>query len=58
MVKKNFWFITLCALLVISANVGLNVFLRIALFANAVVILIDVVERLRGLRNGSREKKD
>ena len=58
MVKRNFWFISLCALFIISLCVGFNIFLRIALFANGIVILIDVIKRWRELRNGDGKKKD
>ena len=54
--SKNFWFITLCALLIISSYIGLNVFMRIAIGANAVVILADVIMDIRRLRNGNEAK--
>ena len=52
MSEKNFWFISLCALLIISANTEMNVFMRIALGANAIVVLIDVIKEMREIRNG------
>ena len=58
MVEKNFWFITLCALLIISAYIGLNIFLRIAIAANAVVILSEVVMDIRRFSNGRKKEKN
>lgn len=55
--KNDFWVISLIALMVISAVVGLNLPLRIALTANAVVVLIDIVNRIRRIKNG-RDKKE
>ena len=57
-VEKNFWFITLCALLIISAYTGLNIFLRIAIAANAVVILSEVVMDIRRFSNGRKKEKN
>ena len=55
---NNFWFISLCALMIIAANVGLSIPLRIALAANAVIILLDVFKRARRLYNErSKEEK-
>lgn len=48
---NNFWFISLCALMIISANIGLSIPLRIALAANAVIILLDVIKGVRRLSN-------
>lgn len=57
MCKNDFWVISLIALMVISAVVGLNLPLRIALTANAIVVLIDVINRIRRIKNG-RDKKE
>lgn len=57
-IEKNFWFITLCALLIISSYTGLNIFLRIAIGANAVIILADVIKQIRGFRNGRNETEN
>ena len=54
---NNFWFISLCALMIISANVGLTIPLRIALAANAVIILVDVFKKARRLYN-ERSKEE
>ena len=44
MKKSNFWFLTLCALLVIAGVNGWNLPLRIAAAANALVVLMDVTK--------------
>lgn len=55
MAKNNFWFISLCVLLLISVCTGLNVYLRIAIGLNAVVILLDIIKRIK-VNNGGKEK--
>lgn len=57
-VKNNFWIITLCVLLILSANIGLSVPLRVAIVANALVILIDVFRGARRLYNERHKKKN
>ena len=42
MLKKGFWFLSLCALLLIAGAKGWNTPLRIAVIANAVVVLLEV----------------
>lgn len=42
MKKSNFWFLTLCALLVIADVNCWSLTLRIAAVANALVVLMDV----------------
>lgn len=42
MVKNNFWMLTLCALLLIAGATGWSIPIRVAVAANAVVILLDV----------------
>lgn len=42
MVTKNFWTLTLCALLLIASATGWSVSLRVAVIANAAVVLIEV----------------
>lgn len=54
MLNKNFWILTLCALLIISICTGLDIFLRIALGANGLIILADVIISVRRL---VKEKK-
>lgn len=54
---KNFWFITLCVLLIFAAVFGLNFPLRVAIGANAILILMDVIRQIRRLYNGKTEKE-
>ena len=42
MKKSNFWTLTLCALLLIASATGWSIPLRIAVAANAAVVLIEV----------------
>lgn len=55
---KNFWFITLCALLIIAASIGLNIPLRIAIIANAILISIDIIKQIWRFYNGTTKKKN
>ncbi len=54
MSKQNFWFVTLCALLIVSFHVGLILPLRIAIAANAVVIILDIIQQIRGRINAGK----
>lgn len=58
MAANNFWFITLCVFLLLSANIGLTVPLRIAIAANAIVILIDILKAARRLYNEQHKKEN
>lgn len=53
--KNDFWFINLCVLLILSVRVGLNPWLRIAIGANAVIILSDVIKDIRRIIDGRKE---
>ncbi len=55
---KKFWFVSLCALLIIASAVGWNIPIRIAVGANAVVILINIVKCIREVCNGRKEKEN
>ena len=55
MKKSSFWFLTLCALLVIAGVNGWNLPLRIAAVANALVVLMDVARSARMLFKNSEE---
>ncbi len=57
MFNKNFWLITLCALLIISIYTGLNIFSRIALGANGLIILADVIISVRRLAKDKKCKE-
>ena len=48
---NKFWYISAVALVIISASIGLSIPLRIALAANAVIILIDVIKGVRRLHH-------
>ena len=52
---SNFWFLTLCALLVIAGVNGWNLPLRIAAVANALVVLMDVVRSAWALLKSTEE---
>ena len=43
---KNFWFVTLCALLIAASVLGMSLPLRVAIGANAVLILVFIVRSL------------
>lgn len=47
MKKSIFWYLTLCAFLVIAGVNGWSAWLRVAVIANAIVVLLDVVRRVR-----------
>jgi len=40
-VKNNFWILTLCALLLIGSATGWSIPIRVAVAANAVLVLIE-----------------
>ena len=52
MKKSFFWYLTLCALLIIASVNGWSVWYRIAIGANALVVLLDVVRKIRALSKG------
>lgn len=56
--KNNFWILSLCAFLLIAANIGLSVPLRAAIAANAAVIILDVIKQARRLSDAGNEKED
>ena len=51
MKTARFWFMSLCCLLIIAAANGLNMPLRIAIIANAIVVLMKVGKQLHGLKS-------
>lgn len=55
---KNFWFISLCALLIIASFVDWIIPIRVAVAANAIVILFDVIRDARRLLNGTAKTKN
>ena len=44
MKNNNFWFVSLVALLVIANSTGWSIYSRIAVAANAVVVLMEVAK--------------
>lgn len=57
--KKNyFWYFSLCALFIIASVHGWDIFLRIAVSANSVVVLLDIWEQIKSKPNtGKKEYK-
>lgn len=55
MKKSNFWYLTLCALLVIASVYGWALSLRIAAVANALVVLMDVARSVWALSKNPEE---
>ena len=51
MKTARFWFISLCGLMAIAATTGLNIPLRFAIIANAIVVLLEVGKQLHGLKS-------
>lgn len=54
MVKNNFWFLSLCALCIIATATEWSVPLRVAVAANALLVLIDVVRGVKNLITSTR----
>ena len=52
MKNSDFWFLTLCTLLIIAGVIGWSIPLRIAVVANALAVLLDVVRSTRANRAG------
>ena len=55
---NKIWLVTLCALLILVALFGLSIPLRIAIGANAILILADAIKRIFGGKNGRTEAKN
>ncbi len=51
--NDSFLFITLIALFVIAENTGWNIFMRIAVAANAVIVLAFAIKRFIGIKNNA-----
>lgn len=45
MKKDDFWFISLCVLFIFGFVLNWNIYIRIAVIANAIVVLINVLWR-------------
>ena len=48
MKKSIFWYLTLCTLLISASVNGWDVFLGIAVVSNAILVIMDIVEKLHG----------
>ncbi len=55
MKKSNFWMFTLCTLLIIAVLGNWSIPLRIAVVANALVVLIDVIKQAYDLLKHTEE---
>lgn len=49
---KDFWFISMVALLTIAVAAGWPFWLKVAVIANSIVVLLDVAQEVRGLIRG------
>lgn len=54
--KNSFWILTLCVFMLFAVNAGLSLPLRIAIGANGVVILLEVIKQTKEILNGRKEK--
>lgn len=54
MVVKKFWFFSLCVLLLIAATNGWSVPLRVAVCANALVVIAGVAQSAHSIVSGWR----
>ena len=52
MKKSNFWYITLCALLIIASVNGWDVFLGIAVVSNAILVIMDIIRKIHTFKKG------
>ena len=55
---KNFGLIAMCVLLIAVARFGLSIPLRIALVANAILIIIDIICSIWRFDDGREESKN
>ncbi len=58
MKADNFWFITLCAFLIISLTIGWSIPLRVAIVANSLVILLNIIKQVRCLFLGRKKEEN
>lgn len=58
MIKNNFWFLSLIALLIIAHSTAWPLLLRVAVAANAIVIFIEIFRKIRRLHNGKQQEKN
>lgn len=50
--KRDFWVLSLIALWIIASVTGWDIYMRIAVAANAVLVLINVITECRRLQYG------
>lgn len=58
MKNNNFWFISLIALLIIGNSTGWSIYSRIAVAANAMVVLLEVVQTAMHLYKSRKESRE
>lgn len=58
MIKNNFWFLSLIALLIIAHSTAWPLLLRVAVAANAIVIFIEIFRKIRRLHNGKQQEEN
>lgn len=58
MIKNNFWFLSLIALLIIAYSTAWPLLLRVAVAANAIVIFIEIFRKIRRLHNGKQQEEN
>lgn len=56
--KNDFWYLILCLLFIIASYCGMSIWIRIAIALDAIVVLIDVARKIRGIVNGNKETKN
>ena len=55
MKNNNFWFISLISLLIIGNSTGWSIYSRIAVAANAMVVLLEVVQNAAHIYKSRKE---
>ena len=58
MEKREFQWASLCALLIVALNRGMNIWLRIAVALNSIALLISIIGEWRALRNGGEDEAE
>ena len=54
----DFWLYSMIALLLISRNSELSIFMKVALILNAVMVTIHLINDIKEYWNGRKEKKN
>lgn len=50
MENRKFWFISLCTFLIVAVSFGWNMPLRISVATNSIVVLLNVINKIRGFK--------